>query len=390
MSPYVIFTLGKIPEEQGKYAAETALKIVAGAAPPTLPIVYNSQAQLTVNLAMADAADIVLPVSILKIAKVIGQEEFEQNKHTRNLADQNFSGKRVLWVDSYHKGYEWSDGIENGIREVLFGKGVTLKILRMDTKRKNLVPQMKESALLIKTQLEKFNPDIVIASDDNAQEYLVVPFLKDSDSPVVFCGVNWDASMYGYPASNITGMIEVDRIEDMMEILKKYAKGPRIGYLSGDRVIEHKQIGIYNEKFFNGQMKSYLVSSQAELEEKYIQAQKEVDILIFSNYTGIVDWDAAATTQLVQRYTAIPTGSLNSFMDKWVVCTLAKSSEEQGRYAATTSLKILSGQPPDSLPLTTNKQSRLTINLQLAQKAGIVFPVAVLKQAKIIKPSNLK
>lgn len=227
---------------------------------------------------------------------------------------------------------------------------------------------MKESALFIKTELEEFNPDIVIASDDNAQEYLVAPFLKNSALPVVFCGVNWDAGMYGYPVSNITGMIEVDQIEDMMDILKKYAKGSRVGYLSGDLATGRKQIQIYNEKFFNGQMKSYLVSTQAELEEKYIQAQKEVDILIFSNYIGISDWDAAATTQLVQKHTTIPTGSFGSFMANWVVCTLAKSPEEQGRYAATTSLKILSGQPLDSLPSTTNKQSQLTINLQLARK----------------------
>ncbi len=196
--------------------------------------------------------------------------------------------------------------------------------------------------------------------------------------------------MYGYPAPNITGMVEVDRVVELSKMLRKFAKGSRVGFLAGDVTTAHKQVKIFNDIFFNGRMKSYLARTQAELEEMYIQAQKEVDILFFINYAGIQNWDAAATSKLVARYTAIPTGSHNPFMEKWVVCTLAKSPEEQGRYAATTSLKILSGQSPDTLPLTTNKQSKLTINLQLAQKVGIVFPIHMLVKAKTINSFSIE
>lgn len=385
MAPYVIFTLGKIPEEQGAYAAETALKILKGASISDLPINRNRQARLTVNLIMADAANIVLPVSILKVAEVIGREELEQSKHIKNFAGTDFSGKRILWVDSYHQGYEWSDGIESGIREVLFDTDTTLRIIRMDSKRENQKDQIIHKAKHVWNELQQFDPDIVIASDDNAQKYLVVPYLMDTIIPVVFCGVNWDADMYGYPTPTVTGMLEVDRTEEMLKILKEYAQGEKVGYLAGDVATERKLIGIYNEKFFGGKLKSYLVKSQTDLEDKYLQAQQEVDMLIFSNYTGIPDWDVKATSALIANHTTIPTGSHNPFMEKLVLCTLAKSPEEQGRYAATTSLSILSGEKPGSIPLTSNKQSKLTVNLQLAQKISIVFPVSMLKQARIIK-----
>ena len=390
MSPYVVFNFGKVPEEQGRYAAETALKIAHGVAPSSFPITRNQEAQLTVNLAMADAAGIIIPVSMLKVAKVIGQEDLKQQRESQTIKSFDFTGKRVLWVDSYHNNYEWSSGIEHGIREVFFGKEIELKIVRMDSKRKNSEPQIKAAALRAKIEIEKFNPDIIIASDDNAQKHLISPFFKNSKYPVVFCGVNWDATMYGYPTGNITGMIEVELIEELIHLLKENDNSQRVGYLSSGITTEHKIINIINDKFFNGQLKSYVAKNQKELEEKFIQAQSEVDILIFSNYTGIENWDAKATTRLVKEHTKIPTGSHQPFMANWVVCTLAKSSGEQGRFAATTSLKILSGTPISEIPITTNTKNSLTINIELAQKTGIVFPVSVLKQAELLLPSKVE
>lgn len=390
MSHYVVFSFGKVPDEQGRYAAETALKIALGAAPSSFPITQNQEAQLTVNLAMAEAAGIVVPVSMLKVAKVIGQEDLKQQRESQTIKSFDFTGKRVLWVDSYHDDYEWSNGIENGIREVFFDKRIELKVLRMDTKRKNSETQMKAAGLRAKKIIEKFDPDIIIASDDNAQKYLISPFFKNSKYPVVFCGVNWDATMYGYPTSNITGMIEVELIEELINLLKKNDNRQRVGYLSSGINTEQKIINIINDMFFEGQMKSYVAKNQIELEEKYIQAQSEVDILIFSNYTGIENWDPKATTKLVKEHTRIPTGSHQPFMANWVVGTLAKSPDEQGRFAATTSLKILSGSTISELPIVTNSQNNLTINLEIAQKAGIIFPVSVLKQAELILPSKVE
>ncbi|HHO76243.1 MAG TPA: hypothetical protein ENN05_07415 [Deltaproteobacteria bacterium] len=43
--------------------------------------------------------------------------------------------KKILFVDSYHEGYAWSDGIAAGIKEILSGTGVELNIFHMDTKR---------------------------------------------------------------------------------------------------------------------------------------------------------------------------------------------------------------------------------------------------------------
>lgn len=384
MAPYVVFTLATMAEEQGQYAARTALKILAGGNPGEIPIVSNRKARLTVNLDMAKASGIVLPLSVLKVANVIGGRSYDEDIARINLSPQDLKGKRIAWVDSYHKGYAWSDGLEQGIRETLFDRGLELRIIRMNSKRDNTEKLIKTAAERAKIELIEFRPDIIIASDDNAQKYLIVPYFRDSSTPVVFCGVNWDASMYGYPKENVTGMVEVNPVQEMISLLKPFSKGDRIGFLAGDLVTERKIAKINNEKFFNNSMQTYLVKTWDEFKKSFLQAQREVDILIFSNSSGIAGWQGGRAEQFVLENSRIPSVSPNNFMDRLVLCTLAKSAAEQGRYAAVTALRILQGKSPGLIPLVTNREYSLTVNVKLAQKMGVVFPLKVLKKARVI------
>ena len=82
----------------------------------------------------------------------------------------DYAGEKILWVDSYHQGYEWSDGIEAGLKDVLNDTGVELKIVRMDTKRNTGDDFGNNAANQAKAEIEAFEPDVLIASDDNAQK----------------------------------------------------------------------------------------------------------------------------------------------------------------------------------------------------------------------------
>lgn len=114
--------------------------------------------------------------------------------------------KKVLLVNSYHKGYFWTDGITDAILES-FGaivdthgavdnskSKVILNITYMDTKRNSSEEYKKKTAISVKERIDSWQPDLVITTDDNAAKYLIVPYFKNTDLPFVFCGVNWDAS----------------------------------------------------------------------------------------------------------------------------------------------------------------------------------------------------
>ena len=46
----------------------------------------------------------------------------------------------------------------------------------------------QENVALALEQIQKFKPELIIASDDGAVKYLVVPHFKGEKIPVVFCG----------------------------------------------------------------------------------------------------------------------------------------------------------------------------------------------------------
>jgi len=300
-------------------------------------------------------------------------------------ASPDFTGKKVLWVDSYHEGYEWSDGIGQGIRAVLEGTGVELKIIHMDTKRNTDDPFCEAVGKQTFQEIQSFQPDVVIASDDNAQKYLVVPYLKGSELPVVFAGVNWNADAYGYPAENITGMIEVELVEQTIALVEPYAKGTRIAYVTIDSKTERKIADTYNQRFFDGQMKTYWALTQQEFKDAFLAAQQESDIVFISNNAGAPDWDEEAMKKFMLSNTTIPTVSINPWMAPYVLADLGKLPEEQGEWAAGAALKILGGTPVSEIAIEQNKKGRLILNLNLAEKLEIVFSPSLLKSAKIIE-----
>jgi len=295
----------------------------------------------------------------------------------------SYQGKKVVWVDSYHQGYEWSDGIEAGVQDGLAGTGVELKIVRMDTKRnpeEAFAQAAGDSAL---AEIEAFAPDVVIACDDNAQKYLVVPYLKDTSLPVVFCGVNWDASIYGLPTSNVTGIVEVELPDRLIDHLKTYAQGDSIGYLTVDSETERKVADIYNDRFFGGEMQTYWVKTYEEFEAAFVKAQEEVDILFFGNNAGIDRWSDEEVVPFITENTRIPSGTINSWLAPYVLIALAKSPEEQGEWSAAAALKILEGTPASEIAVVENKKEVLILNLDMAEKLSVVFPPSMLRNAEI-------
>jgi ABC-type uncharacterized transport system substrate-binding protein len=296
----------------------------------------------------------------------------------------NYEGKKVLFVDSYHQGYPWSDGIESGVHEVLDESGVELKIIRLDTKNNTDEAFGVAAGLDAKSEIEAFNPDVVIACDDNAQKYLVVPHFKGTDIPFVFCGVNWDASDYGYPADNVTGMIEVELPDQLVNILKGYTDGERVGYLTIDTETERKVVDTYNERFFDSQLTPYWVTNQDEFKNAFIQAQEEVDILFMGNNAGSPSWDEAEMQKFILENTSIPTGSINDWMAHYSLLTLAKSANEQGQWAAQTALNIIDGTAVTDIEISENKKGNVIVNLEIADRLSIVFAPSLLKNAEMI------
>jgi len=289
----------------------------------------------------------------------------------------DYSGRKVLHIDSYHQGNEWNDRIAAAVREVLEPVGVELKVFHMDTKRNKSEAFKKAAALEAKQAIEAFAPDVVTASDDNASKFLIMPYYRDAELPFVFCGLNWDASVYGMPYSNVTGMVEVSPIPQIVRLLRRYAKGQRIGYLAEDTLTKRKELEHHRRLFDIEYERTYLVKSFAEWKQSYLRAQEEVDMLIILGHAAVTDWDDQAAQRLAEQHTRIPSGTDFAWLMHFTMLGVGKLPEEQGRWAAHAALRILDGVPPSRIPLAYNKDGKLYFNTRIGARMGITDPPAL-------------
>jgi len=297
---------------------------------------------------------------------------------------QPYAGKRILWVDSYAPGFAWTDGIVRGVASVLDGTGAELRIVHMDTKSNDAPEFARRAGERARAELEAFRPHVVMASDDNAQRHFVVPFLLGGELPVVFCGVNWDATHYGYPAPNVTGMVEVSLLHEALKVMRPFAKGPRVAFIAADTESERSSLDIYRARGLAQGWAPFFVRRFEDFAPTFLRAQDQADMILLGGNGGIAGWDDAQARAFLAEHTAVPTGSFDAYLAPYSVFTFSKRPEEQGQWMAATALRVLDGEHPADIPLVENHQVDLLVNLALAQAGGLVLPLSLLRTATIV------
>ncbi len=336
---------------------------------------------------------------LLSFFSCVQKEEITEPLHGEN--DQKSVLGKVLYVDSYHADFPWIQDITAGMLQV-FGieenedgtlnqsQGlVELKIHHMDTKRHQGPDFMQKAVQDALSIIEVWQPDVVITSDDNAAKYLIEPYFKGSELPFVFCGVNWDASVYGFPQENITGILEVQMIDQLVNELSSYAKGNRVGFIKGDSLTAVKEGENFESLLGYPIVKSY-ARDYADWKEKYIALQKQVDILLVGHLEALPDWDQdfESLSSFMLQNTEIPTGSWDPWFSEMVLITYAQIGREQGEWAAEAALKILQGTSPSRIPISRNKNAAIYLNMKLARKLNIKFPMELVERSHLAGMDN--
>ena len=318
--------------------------------------------------------------------KTSGKTRAVDETKLKTTGQPSMAGKKVLVINSYHKGYAWSDDVETGISGVFKEHPeIEFEFHRMDTKRNTSEASKKTAATKARDLIESWKPDVVIASDDNASKYLVVPYYNNADLPIIFCGVNWDATPYGYPFKNVTGMVEIALMDELVKTLRAYAKGNRVGLLGPDVTSARQDANYYKGITGIEFTEERYVEDFSEWKSAYLQLQKTVDILIVPAWQGTKGWDEKEAMDFILTHTRIPSGAEVPFMAKYVLASFAKDPFEQGEWAANTALEILRGKKTEEIPIATNKKAKVILNMKLAKKLGVKFPMELVERATFVE-----
>ena len=296
--------------------------------------------------------------------------------------------KKILFINSYHRGYIWSDKIEQGVRSVLDGRDdIHLEFKYMDSKRNKDPDYISSKASEIKSYIDEYKPDLVIASDDNASKFLIHPFYKDHKIPFVFCGVNWSGDNYGFPYKNVTGMVEVSPIKLAFKYFKEFSgkdvKEATFAHIEEDTISGQKNAD-HVESHLGIKLRKEYAKNFEEWKKIYLNLSDHVDFIILGGNAGVKNWNKEEAIRFVEENVKTITATDVDWMIPFSLFGFVKIPEEQGEWAAKTALEILAGKSPSSIPIAKNQQGHLMLNMKIAKKLKIKVPYALVTKAKVI------
>lgn len=285
---------------------------------------------------------------------------------------------RVAYVNSYHRGYPSSDEASAAMKARLTDAGVSVDEFLLDAKRNP--EQVPLRASEIHAAIEKAHPALLIVSDDDAVKHVVLPWYRTGGMPVVFCGVNNDASPYALPADHITGILEIVPIEQTLRLVRERRPGAkRLLVLSEDSVSERSNTKLLDGKYRSlGYAPEYLlVKTFDEWKRGYAAAVKMAEVVYLPTNGAIQGWDAKDAAEWVAEHPGPLPVTGDDFMMPYAAFGLTKVAAEQGEWAAETALRILHGTPITQIPVAANQKTRCFVSRRLAGMAKWDAPAAL-------------
>jgi ABC-type uncharacterized transport system substrate-binding protein len=304
---------------------------------------------------------------------------------------------RIAHVMSFDSPWRWTDGQLKGFREGLGLPAADIRIFQMDVKRHATDAAKAERGRLARAFVDDFAPDLLYASDDDAQQHVMRHYLG-TRLPLVFSGVNREPAAHGFEgADNVTGVLEREHAAETLRPLRELVPGlRRVMVLSDqgsywDAVIPRVQAGAAAVPGLAAPQVQR-VRTLAEYQQAVLQAPASADALLHLGILTLVDPAGKPVPyQAVQRWvvehSALPDASF--WLDRIHHGTLASvtvSELEQGRAAGRLARAILvDGVSPGALPMRATAKGQPAISLRRAQALGITVRSTQLLQSHIVR-----
>jgi len=298
----------------------------------------------------------------------------------------NDAKKKIVYINSYHKGHPSSDEIMQGFMDNIPTDSFEMHSWYMDTKRNPTEEYIEKKARELLDSIKLISPDILVVSDDDAVKYIVVPNLNQLNMPIVFCGVNWTDKDYDMPNNQVTGIIEILPVADAIQILQTYyPSAKKLLVLNENTTTSRKEVEILDTLFqdFGLSATFKLVDNFQDWKTAFTDGNTEFDIIYVSTHAAIKDWNKNEAEEFIGINIQVPVFTCEDFMMPYAVLGVTKIASEHGIWAAKTAKKILLGSAPDDFPVTRNQLSNTWINKKLAEIIGFNPDSVFLKNAVI-------
>ncbi len=310
-----------------------------------------------------------------------------------SAADDGFPGRKVLVVHSYDRGFAWTADIDDALQRALIPRQVQVRTFFMDTNLHPLEADIAAAGRRAADLMLDFRPDVVIASDDNAQKHFAARYAGNASAPsFVFCGVNKPPATYGYPAVNVTGVTENLAWAKGLELLRSLK--PSIGKIAVLMDVRPSSLTEAEKMRSAGpgdiEAAWFAIDSLEEWKRRVRTASSEYDALAILTCHNLADAEGRIVpAEQVMLWTrdnaALPSlGFFDYTVADGALCGVIQTGFEHGSLAASLALRILGGERAGDIPIVTQTRGLIMLNGFTARKLGIEIPHRLAQEAAAI------
>ncbi len=289
---------------------------------------------------------------------------------------------KVLMIFSYHQECPWVIEQTLGVEDVFTDKDFFIEKFYLDTKRQTSQEWKTQVSKEAMKKIESMKPDVVMLFDDNACELVGKEYIG-KDIPFVFCGMNGNPEDYGFPAENITGVVERIHIQESINLLKEIVPdAKKMVLISDDGTTSKKVFRRINEsenknEFFE-LFKTNDFNQWKEKIEEYQESADALGLLMYQTLKAegqeesipakeVIDWT-------LNNSTLPDFAFFSSAVEGGVLCGVTHSGYEQGKAASEIVLKILNGERITDIPVSIPEKAEYKINDNRAAQLNITIP----------------
>jgi diguanylate cyclase (GGDEF)-like protein len=296
---------------------------------------------------------------IISYILIITSLLFLQAQISSNVLALTVDNKNILYFNSYHSGYKWSDDIYNGIKSglELEENNINLEVEYMDTQRNTSNEYIEALVEMYIYKYSNSSYDIIISSDDAAFNFLIEYGNQIfSDTPVVFCGINYYEDDMLDQNNNYTGVVEGYDIESTVNISLKLHPGVnKVYYITGESLTS-KSILKEHEKVVSQFTDIEFVRIEGDnLYEIKTKIEELDENAIILYYIYFLDKDNNhysynEAIQEIEQISSLPIYGVWDFnLGYGINGGKLVSGYTQGKTAADMTLQIINGQNPNDI-----------------------------------------
>lgn len=306
----------------------------------------------------------------------------------------NSTQKNVLILNSYHKGFEFSDTIIKNIEELFYSnQNINLSVLYMNSKHIYTREYRKKLHDLYSLQLKNKTYDLIIPIDRFAYKFVVKNYKNlFTKEQILFIGIEQYskelAKVYKLK-KKINGIIQKLAIEDNISIIKKLMPNLKKLYILNDRSPNANDTSVFIinaiQKIKKDVQVEYLRDYTLQELQEYFKDFKKDEAILFVRFSIDINGEYYKTNEVASAINTfnLPVFATDSlFLGKGIVGGKLVSTDQLGTLTGKFALNLLN-EKIQTPSIQTNNSYKHVFDQEQLTRFNLVIP-RILKNFDLI------